>query len=131
MTKKNYKTLIYYECSTCGQDWDDLLDKRQCQDCPDCGRKNVKPIATFENVLEWTDHYTTIPNHIHPEEEDHFETYGEDFEHIKTYDQNYVWTVVSNDFGRLSIGKGLHHVNRMYYVISKESHENDNENYYW
>ena len=79
--------------------------------------------------LEWTDKYTPVDNHIHPEDEFRFETYGEDFEHVKLHDQNYVWTVVDGDDGNLHILKGMHFVNRVYYIISKESHENDNNDY--
>ena len=131
MSKKNYQTLNYYECPVCNYTWTELYDEEVPDMCPCCDKEDVEPTKTFENVLNWTDHYTIIQNHIHPAEDYQFETYGEDYKYVKTHDQNYVWTVVDNDFGGLSIVKGLHHVNRQYFILSKESHANDNENYCW
>ena len=131
MPKKNYKTQNHYECPVCNYTWTELYDEEVPDMCPCCDKEDVEPTETFNNVLNWTDHYTTTPNHIHPEEENRFETYDEDVEHVKAHDQNYVWTIVTDDFGGLSIGKGMHRVNRQYFIISKESHENDDENYYW
>ena len=72
--------------------------------------------------LDLTDHYTLIENPIHPEDEYRFETYGEDFEYVCNYDQNYVWTLVDGDEDEPVFVKGLHHVNRIYYVITKDTY---------
>ena len=131
MTKKNYKTQNYYECPVCMYTWTELYEEDVPDMCPCCDKENVEPFKSYKNVLEWTDHYTAIPNHIHPNEGNRFEFYGEDWEYIQAQDSNHVWTVVEDDHGELSIIKGIHWVNRLFYVVSKESHENDNENYYW
>lgn len=131
MTKKDYKKQNYYECPKCNEVWAELDDKITHSTCPYCEKERVDPFKTFENVLDWSDHYTPVENHIHPDEGEKFETYGEDLEYIKTCDPNHVWTVVDNDYGELSIGKGFHLVNRQYYIVTKESHENDNENYHY
>lgn len=131
MTKKNYKVLNYYECPRCSHTWSYLNDSRSPDWCANCNKETVAPFKSFDNVLEWDKHYTLVNNHIHPEQEHRFETYEEDLEYIENHDPNYVWTVTEDDYGQLSIIKGIHWVNRQYYVISKESHENDNENYYY
>lgn len=82
-------------------------------------------------MKDWLDYYTPRMNRIHPTQEFQFETYGDDLEYVKDFDQNYVWTVTDDDSGNLSIHKGFHYVNRLYYVISKESHEDDDEVYEW
>jgi hypothetical protein len=129
MTKKDYKTLNYYECPKCTYIWSELNDEDCSDQCPNCSKESVEPFESFKDVLDWDNHYTLVKNHIHPEQEHIFETYGKDLEYIKQYDPNHVWTIVDDDYGQLGIIKGIHLVNRQYYVISKESHENDYENY--
>ena len=59
------------------------------------------------------------------------ETYGEDYEEVKRiYEQNpmRVWTVVDCDDG-VCISQGLHYVNRIYYMITVEPAESEDEYY--
>ena len=85
----------------------------------------------MSKLKDWDNLYTPIKNPVNKEEDSIiFETYGEDFETVKNYNQNHVWTVVDGDNGDLLIIKGLHWVNRVYYIISKESHEGDTEEEY-
>lgn len=76
---------------------------------------------------DFMEHYTPIQNPIHPENEDKFETYGEDLEYVKNYNQNHVWTVVDGDDDKLWVLRGMHFVNRVYYLITKESHKGDDD----
>ena len=59
------------------------------------------------------------------------ETYGEDYQTVKrVYEQNplRVWTMVDCDSGMYLI-QGLHHVNRVYYMITIEPAESEFEEY--
>lgn len=59
------------------------------------------------------------------------ETYDEDYQTVKRiYEQNplRVWTMVDCDNGMCLI-QGLHHVNRIYYMITVEPAENEFEEY--
>jgi len=132
MTDKKYKVKNYYECPQCAWIWSDIFDTKDALDnCPECEFKNVKPMDSYENLLDWTEHYTPIRNRIERTNENRFETYGEELMYVQTYDQNHVWTVFEDDYGEMSICKGMRRVNRQYFILSKESHENDDEHYYW
>jgi hypothetical protein len=59
------------------------------------------------------------------------ETFGEDYQTVKrVYEQNplRVWTMVDCDSGMYLI-QGLHHVNRVYYMVTAEPAEDEFEEY--
>lgn len=47
-----------------------------------------------------------------------FETYGREWDHVRTADPATVWTIIDGDDG-ISIESGLHWVNRLGYVLTK------------
>jgi hypothetical protein len=77
---------------------------------------------------EFDDQYALVPNHINPSAtwtiDDNggcmFETYGEEFEFVRRYDPRKVWTFVDGDDGDMYVVSGLHYVNRVGYLLSRE-----------
>lgn len=77
---------------------------------------------------EFDAQYPLVENHLNP----HatwgfvagsgclFETYGEEFEFVRRQDPATVWTLVDGDDGDWYILSGLHFVNRVGYLISRE-----------
>jgi len=58
-----------------------------------------------------------------------FETYGEDFEFVRSVDPNLVWTVMqADDDDSLILVPGLHFVNRINYVIAGRPRTEDENN---
>ena len=52
------------------------------------------------------------------------ETFGEDLELIRAYDENFVWTVVDDAGGPDQwIIPGYHHVNRICYLLTETAHK--------
>lgn len=49
-----------------------------------------------------------------------FETYGEEFEFVRRQDPASVWTITDGDDGDWYVVNGLHYVNRVGYLISRE-----------
>ncbi len=47
-----------------------------------------------------------------------YETFGDDVKKIRKTDPNYIWTVTD----QMGILPGIHYVNRLYYVITKVPH---------
>ena len=77
---------------------------------------------------EFDDRYALVPNHINPSATWAFgegggclfETSGEEFEFVRRYDPRKVWTLVDGDDGDLYVISGLHYVNRVGYLLSRE-----------
>jgi hypothetical protein len=84
-------------------------------------------IITFD---DWLDQYKPIQNHINPNEEERFETYGEDLEFIRTQPVDRVWTLVCSGNDGYII-PGLHIVNRLNYYVTEVPHNNDNVEVLW
>jgi hypothetical protein len=82
---------------------------------------------------EFDGQYSPIPNHINPSagwaygESGGclFETHGEEFEYVRRYDPKKVWTLIDGDGGDMYLISGLHFVNRVGYLLTKE-HVPDN-----
>jgi len=78
---------------------------------------------------EFDDQYTLITNHLNPHASwvygDRpgclFETYGEEFEFVRRYDPRKVWTFVDGDDGDMYVISGLHYVNRVGYLLSRDA----------
>lgn len=49
------------------------------------------------------------------------ETFGSDFDLVRSYDQDYVWTVVDGDSDQWIV-PGLHRVNRVCYLLTQSPH---------
>lgn len=56
-----------------------------------------------------------------------FETYGEEFEFVKTQDVHNVWTIVEGENNDIFILSGFHLVNRIGYLITEEPWEEETE----
>lgn len=62
------------------------------------------------------------------------ETYGKDFEKmLKIYRKTprKVWTLIDGSNGELMVIAGVHFVNRVAYLISRENWKNENEEYFY
>lgn len=77
---------------------------------------------------EFDDLYPLVPNHINPSASWAFgdgvgclfETYGDEFEFVRRYDPRKVWTFVDGDDGDMYVVSGLHYVNRVGYLLSRD-----------
>ena len=78
----------------------------------------------WEKELEaWEAKYQPIKNHITGEDDDKFETYGEELDYVRSVadtEPRRVWTLVDGEDGNLYIVDGYHFVNRVNYFITKE-----------
>jgi hypothetical protein len=79
---------------------------------------------------QFDDQYPLIPNHFNPSAGWSFgdagggclfETYGEEFDYVKRFAPDRVWTIIDGDDGDLYIVSGLHYVNRVGYLLSRDS----------
>ena len=80
---------------------------------------------------EWVEKYKPIKNHItkYPDpnaEFEAFETYGDEWEFVKSQDPKYVWTMIDGDMSSLLVA-GISWVNRMVYYICEVPWEDENE----
>lgn len=57
-----------------------------------------------------------------------YETYGEELEYVKSQPKDKIWTII-DDEDNLYIISGFHLVNRLGYVITKNSFNSKNETY--
>ena len=77
---------------------------------------------------EFDDRFPLVPNHINPSATWAFgdgpgclfETFGPEFEFVRRYDRRKVWTLVDGDDGDLYVVNGLHLVNRVGYLLSRD-----------
>ena len=77
---------------------------------------------------EFDEQYVLIENHIDPSAgwvygEGRgclFETHGEEFAFVRRYDPKKVWTFVDGDDGDMYVISGLHYVNRVGYLLSRD-----------
>ena len=49
-----------------------------------------------------------------------FETYGDEFDYVRRFDPRRVWTLLDGDDGDLYVVSGLHMVNRVGYLLSRD-----------
>jgi len=73
---------------------------------------------------EWVEQYKPKVNHILGEEGASFcgymyETFGEEFDYVRTVDPSLVWTIMDGDDGETFVGDGLHFVNRIGYIVTE------------
>lgn len=77
---------------------------------------------------EFSDRYPLVPNHLNPSAGWAigdtggclFETFGEEFDFIRRQDPRRVWTLIDGDDGDMYVISGLHHVNRLGYLLSRD-----------
>ena len=72
---------------------------------------------------DWMAKYKPIKNHITGEDDDKFETYGEELEFVIAQDPKCIWTLVDGDDGNLYIVDGYHLVNRINYFVTTQPYE--------
>ncbi len=58
-----------------------------------------------------------------------YETFGKEVEYVKQKPNKNIWTIVDNEDGELIIIAGFHFVNRLGYLITPESWEDEYEEY--
>ena len=80
---------------------------------------------------EWVEKYKPIKNHItkYPDPQssfEMFETYGEEWEFVKSQDPKYVWTEIQGDMSMLLIA-GVAFVNRLNYYVCEVPWETGDE----
>lgn len=86
-----------------------------------------------ETLIELTEdqfdeRYDLIENHMNPSagwacnasRGCLFETYGEEFAFVRRSDPRKVWTLVDGDDGDMYVISGLHFVNRVGYLLSRD-----------
>ena len=71
-----------------------------------------------QELNDWEAKYKPIKNHITGENDDKFETYGEELEFVRAQDPRAIWTLVDGDDGNLYIVDGYHLVNRVNYFVT-------------
>ena len=83
-------------------------------------------------MKEFEDVYTVEPR---DDDQSFYETFGDDLNRVIEIHEKSpkrVWTVIESDTDEnLYIVAGLHHVNRVYYVVSKEEWTHEFEEYMW
>jgi len=77
-------------------------------------------MSKYENVLtwnEWTEKHKPILNPRN--DSSWFDTMGEDFEALKNYAPNQIWTMIDGEGTETDLVAGLHWVNRLAYCVSE------------
>lgn len=74
---------------------------------------------------EWDEQYKPVRNHFYPanDEQQLFETYGQELEFVQNTDPAYVWTQLDGDDGGIYIVNGYVYVNRIGYYITAKPHD--------
>jgi hypothetical protein len=90
-----------------------------------------RPVLTEEAFEE---RYKPRLNHFYPDAENEvpfggclYETYGQEWDHVKAQDPRHVWTVVSGEEDSLWYLPGFHLVNRLGYLVCEHPHAYDAE----
>ena len=95
----------------------------------------IKPIIVeqpkyteYQGWTEWEAKFKPIKNHFRDpqHEEIAFETYGEEWEFVKSQDPRYVWTNIQGDMSDLIVA-GFAFVNRLQYYITEIPWENEDD----
>jgi hypothetical protein len=76
---------------------------------------------------EWSEKYKPKENHLAGYPMNHqFETYGDEWEFVKSQDPHYVWTWIEGDFTSLIV-PGIAFVNRLAYYVCEVPWTNEDE----
>jgi len=85
------------------------------------------PYVEYEGFSAWEEKFKPIKNHFRNDpDETMFETYGEEWEFIKSQDPRYVWTNIQGDYSDLIVA-GVAYVNRLHYYITEIPWENEDD----
>ena len=91
------------------------------------GRKKIKTEDDFDS--KYNPDLSVKSEHY---DDGRLETFGKDLDTlnkvIKTGHKR-IWTAVDGDDGHVWIVAGCHYVNRIYYLVTKEEWESENEEY--
>ncbi|NBV01299.1 MAG: hypothetical protein EBS31_07730 [Burkholderiaceae bacterium] len=77
----------------------------------------------YQGWDEWADKFKPQDNHFNGQGK-MYETYGEEYEYVKSIHPNFVWTYVDGDMSSLIIA-GHHWVNRIGYYITENPWSDD------
>jgi hypothetical protein len=83
-------------------------------------------MSKFYTYAHWEDTFRPVKNTISKYASDdddsliHFETYGEEYEFVKSQPNTNVWTEVDGESGTYILA-GLHFVNRIHYYVTEEA----------
>ena len=80
----------------------------------------------YQGWAEWESKFKPEENHLRTNNETMFETYGEDYEYVKSIDPKYVWTHVQGDMSDLLVA-GVSYVNRLSYYVCEIPWEDEND----
>lgn len=81
-------------------------------------------MSKFYTYDTWVDTFKPIKNSFRKYDQLAFETYGEEFEFVKSQSNNTIWTEVDGDDGTFIIA-GCHWVNRIQYYITENPWDDD------
>ena len=74
-------------------------------------------MSKFYTYDGWVKEFMPLPNYIRNNGDLAYETYGEEYEYLKTVEPQYIWTEVDGDSGTYIVA-GLHWVNRIQYYVT-------------
>lgn len=80
----------------------------------------------YQGWDEWEDKFRPKKNHIRNDDTLDYETYGEEYDYIKTLDPRYVWTNVQGDMSDLIVA-GVAYVNRLSYYVCEVPWEDEDD----
>ena len=72
-----------------------------------------------------------IQNHLNEESNYMFETYGEEWDFVKSHSFKNVWTVIDGEKNSLWLCKGFHIVNRFGYMVCEVEWIENDKDYKW
>jgi hypothetical protein len=86
-------------------------------------------MTQYVEIEGWTafeEQFKPKKNHLNKHGELQYETYGDDWEFIKTQDPRYVWTWVQGDMSDLLVN-GIAYVNRLSYYVCEVPWDEDKD----
>lgn len=114
---RDYASLKSLMEATTGRELPDAEDLAEQQ--KDARPETVHHVITDAQFLE---RFSPVKNHLNPNapfDGCMFETFGNEFEHVRTQDPALVWTVIDCD-GTMTIESGCHFVNRLGYLVASQ-----------
>lgn len=86
----------------------------------------IEDFSDFEKAFEAKLQKDTVSEH-----DIMLETFGEDYEKVRSTNPQYIWTVLDGDDGLMYLVAGHHLVNRIGYVISQKPWVSGDETFLW
>lgn len=78
----------------------------------------------YQGWDEWATKFKPKDNHLVPSNGKMYETYGAEYEYIKSMHPNFIWTWVQGDFCDLLVA-GVAYVNRLGYYVTENPWDNE------